>query len=58
MKVMLMLVSFPQKLYFDANGQFRVFEMVLRGRGIPPIGAMGSLHGAFSVGCESGKQCF
>ena len=41
-----MLISFPKKSSFDTNGQFRVFEMVLRGRGISPIGAIGHLQGA------------
>ena len=42
---MLMLVSIPKKSSFGSNGQFRVFEMVLRGRGISPIEAMGHFVG-------------
>ena len=35
-----MLVNFPKKSSFDANGKFRVFEMALRDWGISAIGVM------------------
>ena len=37
---MLVLLSFPKKSSFGANGQFRQLEMVLRGRGVYTIGVM------------------
>ena len=46
-----MLVSIPKNSSFGSNGQFRVSEMVLRGRGISPIGAMANFAaGTFLLG--------
>ena len=46
-----MLVSFLKKSSFCANGQFSVFEMALRGRGISPVQAMGNFgEGIFLLG--------
>ena len=37
---MLILDSFLKKILFFANGQFRLFEIALRGGGIPEIGGI------------------
>ena len=42
-KVMLILVSFPKKSSFSANGKFIDFEIALRGRTFSTVGAVGSL---------------
>ena len=44
----MMLASFPQKYFLGANGQFRVFEIAFRGRGITPVGAMENFAGPWS----------
>ena len=54
---MLMLLSFPQKSFFGANGQFRVFEIALRDRGIPPVGAMRDFVGGIFFWGGGGGGC-
>ena len=44
-KVMPILVSFPPKSSFFANGKFIDFKMALRGRAFSPIGAMRNFAG-------------
>ena len=52
-----MLASFPQKSFLRANGQFRVFEIAFRGRGIPPDVAMENFAGPiFLLRCGNLKR--
>ena len=55
---MLMILSFPKKSSFGANGQFRVFEIALQDRADPTNSVSGKFSGVdFFVGwSESDKK--